>query len=392
MPDTDLDPTAGAAGAVDDVTDGVDLGFDDEDDGEEFVYLPKEASWLRRTMWVLGGLFVFAVLVFGIGGWWVLKQIEPGGRGEPVTVTIPSNATTAQIASLLEREGVVTNATVFQLYVSWKGAGPFQAGLYDGLYERSSMDAVISRLERGPLPPAFTTITIPEGLWLQDVRAKILETFPQMDPAELDAALGTVRSKYQPEDSTNLEGFLLPATYQVEEGDEADEQKLVRQMVAAFDAYGDEIGLGLAPFALEGQAGSRTISPYDVVIIASMIEKEARVPEDRPKIARVIYNRLARDMSLGIDATVIYALGEHTDSLTSSQLEIDSPYNTRRFRGLPPTPIASPGKDSLRAALNPEPGDWLYYVIADEEGRHTFTTNQRDHDRAVAEAREKGLI
>jgi UPF0755 protein len=128
------------------------------------------------------------------------------------------------------------------------------------------------------------------------------------------------------------------------------------------------------------------------VIIASMIEREARVPEERPMIARVVYNRLRDGMTLGIDATVIYALGRHTDVLTRSDLEIDSPYNTRRFAGLPPTPIASPGRESLEAALNPAPGDWLYYVIADEDGRHTFTENYRDFERAVAEARSKGLL
>jgi UPF0755 protein len=361
-------------------------------DDDEYVYLPKETSWLRKGLWIVGGLFVFGLFVFALGGYWVLKQVDPGDPGEPVTVTIPAGYTTAQVANLLEQEGVVTNATVFQYYIRWRDAGPFDAGLYDNLHKRSSMDSVIDRLEAGPLPPAVTTITIPEGLWLQDIRAEILATFPQMNPEELDAALGSVRSKYQPEDSFNLEGLLLPATYQVQEGDEADEQKLVLQMVAAFDQYADEINLGLAPFALEGQAGDRTISPYEAVIVASMIEEEARVPEDRAKIARVIYNRLAEDMTLGIDATVIYALGAHTDQLTDDDLEIDSPYNTRRFRGLPPTPIASPGKESLLAAMNPEPGDWLYYVIADEEGRHTFTTNSRDHDRAVAEAREKGLL
>lgn len=385
MPDTDLESDPPARSPR-------DVWGDDGDGDDDYVYLPKETSLARKVLWVVGGLFVFGAIVFALGGWWVLKQIDPGNPGEEISVTIPAGYTTSQVANLLEQEGVVTNATVFQYYVRWRDAGPFDAGLYDNLRKRSSMDAVIDRLEAGPLPPAVTTITIPEGLWLKDIRAEILATFPQMNAEELDVALGTVRSKYQPEDSVNLEGLLLPATYQVQEGDEADEQKLVLQMVAAFDQFGDEVGLGLAPFALEGQAGSRPISPYDVVIIASMIEEEARVPEERAKIARVIYNRLDRDMTLGIDATVIYALGEHTEQLTQTDLDIDSPYNTRRFKGLPPTPIASPGKESLRAAMNPEPGDWLYYVIADESGRHTFTDNSRDFDRAVAEAREKGLL
>jgi UPF0755 protein len=381
VPDTGIDtnPTPGHPG-----------GWDGDED--DYVYLPPESSWLRRTLWIAGSVFVFGVVIFALGGWWVLKQVNPGNPGEEVTFTVPTGATTAQIANQLEQAGIVTNATVFQYYVRWRGAGPFNAGIYDGMRKRSSMDEVIDRLEAGPLPPQFTQITIPEGMWLQDIKARILETLPQMDADELDAAFGSVRSQFQPPDSTNLEGLVFPATYQVQEGDEADEQKLVRQMVAAFDQVGDEIGLGLAPFALEGQAGSMVISPYEVVIIASMIEREARVPEERPMIARVVYNRLRDGMTLGIDATVIYALGRHTDVLTRSDLEIDSPYNTRRFAGLPPTPIASPGRESLEAALNPAPGDWLYYVIADEDGRHTFTENYRDFERAVAEARSKGLL
>jgi UPF0755 protein len=367
--------------------------LDDEvDESDEYVYLPPETSWVRKAFWIVGGMFAFAVIVFALGGWWVLKQIDPGGAGDEVTITIPAGATTAQIANLMEREGVVTNATVFQYYVRWRGAGPFDAGIYDGLRKRSSMDAVIDRLEAGPLPPSMTQIVIPEGMWVQDISTKILETFPNMNELELLAALTSVRSKYQPEGSTELEGLLFPATYSVQEGDESDEQKLVRQMVAAFDEVGDEIGLGLAPFVLEGAAGSRVISPYEVVIVASMIEREARVPEERPMVARVVYNRLREGMTLGIDATVLYALGEHKDELTRSDLEIDSPYNTRIYRGLPPTPIASPGKASLEAALNPAEGDWLYYVIADEEGRHYFTESFSDFERAAAEARRKGLL
>jgi UPF0755 protein len=381
VPDTGIDT---------DPNSGYPAGWDGDED--DYVYLPPETSWLRRTLWIAGSVFVFGVVIFALGGWWVLKQVNPGSPGDEVTFTVPAGATTAQIANQLEQAGIVTNATVFQYYVRLRGAGPFNAGIYDGMRKRSSMDEVIDRLEAGPLPPQFTQITIPEGMWLEDIKARILETLPQMDAGELDAAFGSVRSQFQPPDSTNLEGLIFPATYQVQEGDEADEQKLVRQMVAAFDQVGDEIGLGLAPFALEGQAGSMVISPYDVVIIASMIEREARVPEERPMIARVIYNRLRDGMTLGIDATVIYALGQHTDVLTRSDLEIDSPYNTRRFGGLPPTPIASPGRESLEAALNPAPGDWLYYVIADEDGRHTFTENYRDFERAVAEARSKGLL
>jgi UPF0755 protein len=387
VPDTTLTDPDGSTGPP--YPDGLDPR-DETTDDDQYVYLPPEASLARRVLWVVAGVVAFLVLLLGAGGWWVLKQINPGGRGPEVTVTVPPGSTTAQIANLLEREGVITNATVFQYYARWRDAGPFEAGIYDRLHESSSMGAVIDRLDEGPLPPNFTELVVPEGLWLQDLSPLILETFPQMNELELFTALSTVRSRFQPEDSTNLEGLLFPATYRVEEGDEADEQKLVRQMAEKFDAVGDEIGLDDTSAASE--AAGRQLTPYEVVIVASMIEEEAKIPEERPMVARVIYNRLREGMTLGIDATVLYAIGEQKEQLTRTDLEIDSPYNTRRFEGLPPTPIAAPGRDSLVAALDPAEGAWLYYVIEDEAGRHFFTESADEFERARREAEDKGLL
>jgi UPF0755 protein len=368
--------------------DGTEAGQPTE--GDDYVYLPPESSLFRRVLWVVGGVILVVAVLLGIGGWWVMQQINPGDPGEEVMITVPPGSTTAQISNLLEREGVITNATVFQYYVRWQDAGPFNAGMYDGLRKRSSMSDVVDRLEEGPLPPNFTEITIPEGFWLQEITARILTTFPEMNDAELSSALSTIRSRYQPEGSTNLEGLLFPATYRVEEGDEGDEALLVRQMTETFDSTADEIGL--SDTAAASEAAGRTLTPYEVVIVASMIEEEARVPEERPMVARVIYNRLREGMMLGIDATVLYAIGEQKESLTRSDLNVDSPYNTRRFRGLPPTPIASPGRDSLLAALNPADGPWLYYVIEDADGRHFFTESSSEFERARQRAEEAGLL
>jgi cell division protein YceG involved in septum cleavage len=139
------------------------------------------------------------------------------------------------------------------------------------------MGDVVDRLKEGPLPPNFTPITIPEGMWLKDISDTILSTFPQMNGLELYTALNTVRSKYQPEDSTNLEGLLFPATYRVEEGDEADDQKLIRQMTEKFDTVADEINLSDTTEA--SNAAGSPLTTFEVVIVASMIEEEAKVPE-----------------------------------------------------------------------------------------------------------------
>ncbi|MGZ4684052.1 MAG: endolytic transglycosylase MltG [Acidimicrobiales bacterium] len=370
------------AGQVDDAQAVDDAPLDDGD----YVYLPPEHSMLRRAIYAVAGVLAVIIAVTALGGWWVLRQIDPpGGPGEAVTLTIPTGSSTSQIGTLLENKGVITSAVVFQYYVKFKDAGPFKAGDYDGLTLNDSMSNVVNRLKKGPLPPVTRTITIPEGLWVSDIRAKILETFPEMDPAELDTALATVRSKYQPDGVTSLEGLLFPATYEVSKGDEVDEQKLVQQMVSKFEEVGDSIGLDQA----QDKVG---LSPYQVITMASMIEREAKLPDDRPKIARVIHNRLSADQRLEIDASLEYALGVKGAPLTASQLKSDSPYNLRKVAGLPPTPIGAPGQSSLEAALTPADGDWLYYVLADATGAHYFTADYNDFLDAKKKAQREGLL
>jgi UPF0755 protein len=163
-----------------------------------------------------------------------------------------------------------------------------------------------------------------------------------------------------------LEGFLFPATYQFTA--RTSSAQLVNNQVAAFLRNWKSINLAYAR--------SKNLTPYDVLIIASMVEKEAVAPEERPKIARVIYNRLHRRMTLGIDATIRYGLHvPGTESLRESQLESSNPYNTRKFPGLPPTPIASPGLASLQAAAHPIAGDWLYFVRKPDKVHHFFTAS-----------------
>jgi UPF0755 protein len=386
--------------AIGDDADWDDDGWDDDgwdDDGwdhqdGDYVYVRPESSRARRALWIVGSAAVVVLFVLLLAGVWTYRQLNPGDPGAELTVTIPPGATVSEAAGILEDQGVITNSTVFEYYARWRSLSTVEAGLYPGLRESSAMGDVVDALEAGPAPPEVTELVIPEGLWLQDVTARILEAFPRMDEGELLTALGTVRSRYQPADVTSLEGFLFPATYQVEAGDEADEQKLVRQMVDAFDRTADEIGLGDATTRLAGVAGDASLTPFDVVTVASLVEEEARLTEERPQIARVIYNRLAEGMTLGIDASVLYALGEQKESLTRRELDIDSPYNTRRYRGLPPGPIASPGRSSLEAALDPVDGPWLYYVLTDESGAHYFTDDYDDFLAASEDAQARGVF
>jgi peptidoglycan lytic transglycosylase G len=169
----------------------------------------------------------------------------------------------------------------------------------------------------------------------------------------------------------SLEGFLFPATYQFTGTTTA--RQLAASQVKTFERSWRGINLGYAR--------SKNLTPYDVLTIASMIEKEAVAPDERPKIARVIYNRLHERMQLGIDATIRYAFHvPGTESLRNSQLESDNPYNTRKRVGLPPTPIANPGLASLQAAAHPADGDWLYFVRKPDKVHHFFTASKRDFD------------
>jgi UPF0755 protein len=215
--------------------------------------------------------------------------------------------------------------------------------------------------------------------------AGIVAEVPGFDAAAFTAEVesGAVRSLYQPQGVDSLEGLLFPDTYRVDENE--DEQAVLARMVSTLDQIATEMGYADA-------AAKVGREPYEVLVIASLIEAEAKVDGDRAKISRVIYNRLAQDMTLGIDATVYYALQRRGGSLTRSDLDVDSPYNTRKFPGLPPTPIGLPGRASLEAAINPEPGPWLYYVLADEAGNHAFSESYEEFQRNVADARERGLL
>jgi UPF0755 protein len=337
----------------------------------------------RRWPILVALVLVVAVLAAGLGAVWVQRKIDPpGGPGRRVSVVVPRGATTADVADLLEEKGVISDARIFGYYLRVRGDVDVQAGTFP-LREDSSMGDVRAALDEGPRL-AFTDVTVPEGKWVSDVD-DIVAAVPGFDAASFTAEVesGVVRSLYQPQDVTSLEGLLFPDTYRVDENE--DEQTVLARMVSTLDQVATELGYADAPARVGRE-------PYEVLIIASLVEAEAKVDGDRAKIARVIYNRLAQNMTLGIDATVYYALQRRGGGLTRSDLEVESPYNTRVNPGLPPTPIGLPGRASLEAAINPEPGPWLYYVLADEEGNHAFSESFAEFQRNVADAREKGLL
>lgn len=246
--------------------------------------------------------------------------------------------------------------------------------------------AILVERSREPAPPPTATVpppvplTFPEGLRREDMAA-LLEEKTRLSGAEYLAATapGADGSRLAGRDTpTSLEGFLFPATYDI--GTETTVEYLVDQQVSAFQANLDKVDLTYAR--------SRNLDAFDVVTIASMVEREVQVPAERPIVAGVIYNRLRQKMRLDIDATVQYAVGEWRE-LTAKDLASDSPYNTRKFPGLPPGPIASPGLASLKAAAKPRVSRFLYYVARDDgTGRHYFAETIEEFERFSTQAAE----
>jgi UPF0755 protein len=336
----------------------------------------------RRTLIVLAIVLVPVVLVLVAGGWFLYQLNPPGEPGRRVEIDIPRRTGTSGIGDLLADKGVIGSSQAFEIYVGVTRAGPFEPGHYTMRKNLGVRDAV-NKLKSGPAKGPEFRLALPPGLTLSEIADRVgglkghtREGFLQV------AESGAVRSKYQPADVTSLEGLVYPDTYFISK-DETDQQILTR-LVSEFDRKADEIGLS-APNA----AG---LTPYQTIVAASLIEREAKLDEDRPLISAVIHNRLAAGRLLQVDATVCYAKGGCTESPTAGDLAIDSPYNTYKVAGLPPTPISSVTAKSMQAGQNPAPEPYLYYVLIDKNGKHAFATTQEEHDRNAEEARKKGLL
>lgn len=312
-----------------------------------------------------------AIALVVVAGTFYLRSVGVWGSSDPgrtVAVVIPKGATLTQVGAILADKGVIDSSTGWRIGIFLRGHSPqVQAGRYQ-LHTGLTVSDALDALSRAGPRQHYVTVTFPEGSTLKQF-AQIVGARTSISGKAFyrDATSGKVRSRYEPPGTHTLEGLVFPSTYQVVRKDTA--LTLLKRLVKTFDQTFGSMD--------RSQIDKMGVSPYQAVIVASMVEEEAKVDADRAKIARVIYNRLRRGMPLGIDATIEYVLHEHASELTRSDLQIHSPYNTRTHTGLPPTPIAAPGKASLEAALHPAPGRWLYYVVKDCRGDHAFSTSYR---------------
>lgn len=361
----------------------------------EPVRPPSGFARFGRTGAVLALIALAAIAVVGgasylgdrVGGIIGTGDAEDGAPVEPgldVEIVVPAGASAQDIAAILAAQGVVESAAGFERAVRTAGAASaLRAGTYQ-LVTGMEPQEVVTALRAGPISDA-TRITIREGLRVSEILAQFAEDTGR-DVSEFENALleGEVTTSLRdmPDDVElfHWEGLLFPDTYEFDRSASAASmlQRLastMEQRVSAVDwSAAEEAGLDV----------------YEGIIVASLVESEVRVADERPLVSSVIYNRLEEGMVLGIDATVLYA--QETRSPDEIDVDVDSPYNTRQNPGLPPTPISAPGMAALEAAAHPQDTEFLYYVLSSPDGAHTFTTNIDDHNAAVRQAREDGII
>jgi UPF0755 protein len=345
--------------------------------------LPRSLS--SRPIPIVVGLVTFLAIGFTVGALWIhfgIAQTDTPAGGA-VQLRIKDGATTGEIASALLKAGVISNANGFALRSRLTGSdGKLQPGVYD-LKTRMSDHEVIDMLESGPAID-YITVTIPEGFRVDQIadrlkreagipRAKFLAlaqhgalAFAQDHPYLAAAYKGS------------LEGYLFPKTYQLRKNMTAEQ--VIEMMLDQFDRETADLDFAAAE--------ARGLTRQQVVVLASMIERESKLDEERPLVSSVIYNRLRKGMRLKIDATIEYVLRDRRLRLTNRDLYTKTPYNTYLHEGLPPGPISNPGLKSLQAAVAPARTRLLYYVLTGKDGSHTFTTNLADFLVAKKKSKE----
>jgi UPF0755 protein len=328
-----------------------------------------------------GFLVFLLVLAVGAGVGWTWLSSGLGGsdfaEGEPVVFEVPEGIGASAVGDKLAEEGVIRSGLAFKLAArDDPRANRIRPGVYQ-LERGMSADEILEILSDAPPAAEVFRVTIPEGLTVDQTLDRIAAAGPYGED-ELRAALANVALPEWvpelPEEADPFEGLLFPDTYEFTVETPAEE--ILAKLVAQTENIIGQV---------EPPAG---FSRYEILIMASLIEREARLREEQPVIASVIYNRLSQPMRLQIDATVQYARGEHTDRVTFEDLRIASLWNTYEVDGLPPTPISGSGRAAILAAAEPSDTDYLFYVVNDlETGSHAFATTLDEHNRNVQEFR-----
>ncbi|AWE08135.1 endolytic transglycosylase MltG [Lysinibacillus sp. 2017] len=344
-----------------------------------------EIRTVRRVVSIIAVVALIALVIIGFLGYkYISSALEPVDpeSNDQIAVEIPMGSGITVISSVLEKKGIIKDAKIFKYYTKFKNESEFQAGNYS-LTKSMTLDEIIESLKTGRVyrEPVFT-MTVPEGLTLDQI-AKIVEKNTSisaekfMEKTTNKAFIEQMMAEY-PELLTEailqenvryaLEGYLYPATYPFFEENPTIEE-IVKTMLDATNSIVSDFKVVLE---------EKQMSVHELLTFASLLEEEATAQTDRETIASVFFNRIAIDMPLQTDPTVLYALGSHKERVLYEDLEVQNPYNTYQNVGLPPGPIAGAGKVSIEAALNPSQTDYLYF-LADKEGTNHFAKSYDEH-------------
>ncbi len=363
-----------------------------------FEPVPEPSPWSRagRMIAIAGIVVLSAIAVVGgasylgrVVGSSLTSEDPTAGPvnvvpGQEVTVEIPSGSSAEDIAAILAAQGVVRSALEFEVAVrNNEAASRLQAGTYE-LETLMDPAEVVAVLVIGPVADVYR-VTVIEGLRVGEILTRLSEAsgipYEQFETALLSGDVSTsLRTMPATMALADWEGLLFPDTYEFTKS--AEPVAILQRLASTMEQRVDSIDWSVVEAA--------GYTPYEGLIIASLVETEVLLDEERPIVSSVIHNRLAIDMKLDIDATVLYALG--TRDIAEFDNEVDSPYNTYLVAGLPPTPIASPGRASLEAAAAPDTTDYLYYVLSDLEGHHAFAATLEEHNANVEQARADGVL
>jgi UPF0755 protein len=337
---------------------------------------------------LIGALLSLAIIFGGaLAGGWFYNFLHGQHAHDKASqfIQIPRGLSPADIAEKLQAEGIVRSALALQVYLRVSGES---ANLKAGEYQFNSPITplqVVEELKKGE--ERTTRFTVVEGWTRFDIAKEIVEKFPQNPPANsVDAEKAVLvlmddvsLIKDIDPGAKNLEGYLYPSTYNLPR--DTQPKQIVKMLVDQFKK------IWKPEWNSQAQALGRT--PKDIVTIASLIETESKKDDERPIVASVVYNRLQKGIPLGLDQTNVYIAkmqGRWDGTINMSDLNVDSPYNTRKFPGIPPGPISSPSESSLKAALNPAHTDYLFYVLNPSlnDGSHNFYNNAADFERGKA--------
>jgi UPF0755 protein len=318
-------------------------------------------------------LAALVVVAAGLTGTIYERAVVGSTNGQGVLVAVPKGSSLDSIGELLARRRVISHPLLFKVYLHLVADPVVRPGEYRMRTDEGYRQA-LSTLARGPL--SFKLV-IPEGLTVKEIAQRVGQ-LPGHSAASFLALAdsGRLRSPLQPIGVDSLEGLLFPDTYEISpnESDAGILNTMIDEMVKVTTETG-----------LDSAASKLGVTPYQVLTVASLVEREAKLPSDGPRVARVVYNRLTAGIRLQLDSTVVYALGDPPSPPTLAQIQsTDSPYNTYLHTGLPPTPIANPGQADLMAAEHPSPGQWLYFATVSSDGAEGFFDTYSAMQAAIA--------